>query len=112
MKIKIVSYNDFPSGKLQGFVDIQIIDWGLTIQGCKLFKNDKGSWLGLPDKEYTNKDGDRKWQSFLTFTADVDKEFQHEAKAAIQKHLEGTDNTPATPPQDDIPPIEQEEIPF
>ena len=56
----------------------------------------------MPEKEYTDSEGTRKWSSFLSFTEDVFKELRKDALDALEKHLEGAD-TPATPP-DDMPP--------
>lgn len=114
MKIKIVRWARHPSGKLEGFVDVQIIDWGLMIQGCKLFRNDKGSWISLPEKEYTDKEGTRKWQSFLHFEDAIFKDFQHEVKAALKAHRENEDGVPANnqPSKDNAPPVDQDDIPF
>lgn len=114
MKIKIVNFKKHESGKLRGFVDVQILDVGLTIQGAKFFRNDKGEWLSLPDKEYTNKEGDRKWQSFLKFTPDKDKEFQDDVKIALVKYLDGAQQETQRPQSTPDPSadVEPKSIPF
>lgn len=114
MEIKIIKFDTHESGKMLGFMDVQIVDLGLTICGCKLFENDKGRWISLPDNEYTNKSGERRWQSFLKFDTDNGKEFQHVTKAALGLHLGSDTTTPESekPLPPDLPPVEDLDIPF
>lgn len=114
MNIEIVNYTEHASGCLQGFADIKIVDFGLTIQGCKLFKKEDSFWIGLPDKEYTDREGNKKYQKFLIFSKEVDKDFKESARDVIRNSLSGesvenqvteTDQQQAREeiPDDDIP---------
>lgn len=113
MEIKILGFKKYVSGKLRGYIDVQIVDLGLTIQGCKLFRNDKGSWVSLPEEKYTDREGTCRWQPFLKFTSNMDKEFQHEVKGTLKKYLETVpDRQPDLLEESQAPDSQPYDIPF
>jgi hypothetical protein len=71
MNIKIVDFKKINSDKIVGFLTIEL-ELGMRISGISIFyKNDeKGRfkrWIGFPGRKYTNKDGQEKWENYISF---------------------------------------------
>jgi hypothetical protein len=63
--IEILEYKPMDKGALKGYVNIYMPKNGLELYGCALFEKDDKAWVGLPQKEYTDKDGQKKYMSII-----------------------------------------------
>lgn len=75
-------------GFLQGFADIYVPEWKVTINGCKLFQKNNQRWVNLPDKEFKKQDETIGYAPIIRFdTKEEQQEFSNRAKAAIEQFL-------------------------
>jgi len=75
-----------PGSSLQGFADLYIDKWQLEIFGCTLHMKDGKRWLNLPNKEYLDDQGVKKYAPIIKFkTKDLQDTFSEKAKEAIDK---------------------------
>lgn len=86
--MKCVNFKPYESGTLQGFAELEIEKWGVRIPGFELHQKGDKSWVNLPKKEYTNRDGEKAYTSFFFF---IDREhfrpFCIQAKEAVKSYL-------------------------
>jgi hypothetical protein len=73
-----------------------MVNVGLEIRDCTYHLTDKGRWIGLPAKPYTDDEGNTKYSYIVKF---LDKEkyaqFQKSALAALDKYgVEQEEETP------------------
>jgi len=103
MNWEIKNFKKYESGKLKGFFTLKA---GIfEINDCKYFVGDNGAWVSLPDKKYTDKDGNDKYSPIVWIQKDKQEGFQKWAVAEIAKIV----------PQDKPTQAEQsmgEDIPF
>ena len=68
MTIEIINYRETKSNSpLIGFVDVYISTFGLEIIGCTIFEKDGRKWVSMPQKEYVNKEGEKKYSPVNRF---------------------------------------------
>lgn len=90
MKVSIENYKSIQSGAFQGFFNLVLVSCGgLKIFGCKHFKNDKGDWFKLPQREVETEDGESEYYPHMTF---LDKEYFEELKSAVYDALQEVNN--------------------
>ena len=65
--VECTKFKKHESGPLQGFADLYIEKWGVDIHGCAVYSNEKGRWINLPSKEFTNDQGEKKWCPLVKF---------------------------------------------
>ena len=91
--IECTSFRGYSKSTLQGFADFFIHKWGIEIKGCTLHMKDGRYWIGFQSKEYTNKEGEKKFDPLIRFRershADA---FAEQAKKAIDKFCESNSN--------------------
>jgi hypothetical protein len=81
-----LNFKAFQKNTLQGFVDLEITEVGLTIHGVCLHLKEGKRWVSLPAKPWTDQDGNQKWQPVLEFTdSDARAAFQAAAIKAIDE---------------------------
>lgn len=69
----------------------------MQIIGLKLFKNQKGSWINMPDREYED-NGERKWAPIVKFTSDeVKKAFLDKVMDALRTYAMQEQAAPPPP---------------
>lgn len=119
MKIIVKNYRSFTSNTLQGFADLELVDFELTFKGCTVHRKGDKAWIGLPQREYQNKAGERQWADIVQFSRAKGDEFRHDAFAAIDEYLKGQAGvqtragTPvAKSAQSVIPTVDSENMPF
>lgn len=61
MTIKCIRYLPVNKGAFLGFADFEIHKMGISIHGCKVYTKEGRKWVSLPDKEYTNPEGEKKY---------------------------------------------------
>lgn len=104
--IKIINYKPINKNTLVGFVDISIPQFGLEIYGCTHFKKGSQEWVSFPQKEYTDKEGVKKYLSIVRFKdRNESDKFSKEALQAIMNF-----NNASTNPQDGL--NLEEDVPF
>lgn len=99
MGVKITRFKRFDKPPLYGFVDIEIPEWNMFINGCKVFNKNGGQWISLPSKEYENDQGDKKWAPLIGFHDEaVYKRFKQCLDAAWHEFINSQQ-----PPQEEHP---------
>lgn len=84
------------SGKLRAFFDLETPK--MIIRGMKLLEgNDGNLWVGPPSREYTNKDGEKKWSYVVEIT---DADLRNKISSLAREAYHGPDAD------------EQEDVPF
>lgn len=81
--MKIINFKEFKKGMLQGFFDVYIDQWGMTIS-CSLFEKHGQRWVNLPGTSY-EKDGQTKFKPLVKFTEEKHKKFQEKILELIDK---------------------------
>ena len=85
------------NGSIAGFFDLRY--HGLTIKGCKLMNGTNGHWVALPQKEGTDKEGNKAYFELMQLTK---AEAEHVRKLVIlnlQQQGYCRDNGPPPPRQ-------------
>jgi hypothetical protein len=110
MTVECTKYTPCNKGVLPGFADLYIPKTGLEIYGCQLCLKNGKQWLNMPQREYTNGEGEKKYLSIVRFRErDVQDSFAKAAITAIEKKIrEESQKIPArqqghTEIQDDLP---------
>lgn len=65
--IKVLNFKKMQKNTLQGFVDISFPETGMEIYGCTFHKKGQQEWIGLPQKEYTDGEGQKKYVSIVRY---------------------------------------------
>ena len=87
--IECIRFKSHEKGFVQGFADLYIEKWGIEVHGFTLMMKDGKRWLNSPGKEYTTKEGVKKFKSFIYFKdRDRWELFTTESKKAIDKWCE------------------------
>jgi len=87
--IECTRYKENNKGAVLGFADFYLPAWGIEINGCSLCQNEKGRWVNLPSKMYTNSEGEKKFAPYIRFKKKEDWErFCNEAKEAVDRYNE------------------------
>jgi len=84
----IVASNWRPVGKntLVGAADLTVTKWRFTFRGCLWHRKGEREWISFPAKEWTDKDGNRKFSSLGEFVSHGDaRRFSELAIAAIKQ---------------------------
>lgn len=88
----IVARNWRAIGKstLVGSANIIVVKWHLVIKGVCLHQKGDKRWIGLPSKEWIDKDGKRQFSDTFGFIDhETDRRFREAALAAIIVAAEG-----------------------
>jgi len=68
MSIEILDYKEVQGkGALKGFANLFLSKSGLELFGCGIFEKDGKSWVSMPQKEYTDKEGQKKYLPQVKF---------------------------------------------
>lgn len=107
--IECLEYKKFQKGNFLGFASIYVEKWGVIINNISVFKKDGGRWINFPSKEYTNKEGEKKYMPLIRFKEREHMDaFSDVVKQAIDEWCQKNPE-PKPPPQTQH---YQEEIPF
>lgn len=102
--MQCTKYKVINKGFLQGFADVYVPEWKVTINGCKLFQKKNQRWVNLPDKEYTKQDGTIGYAPIIRFESQEDqREFTNRAKEAIEKHIATNPQVDSFTPDQNVP---------
>ena len=84
MKIEILKYRAHSKNTLQAFLDLLITPGGIEIRDATLHDKSGKRWIGLPAREYKDKDGKQAWAKTVAFPEDRDHwDFQRAALDAM-----------------------------
>lgn len=86
-------------GKVVAFFSVE---WPgkMTVNDCKLVAGQHGLFAGMPSREYTDKQGQKKYQSIVYVEQDL---LNRISKAAEAEYNKGREQMPASAPESDIP---------
>jgi len=88
--VEIIKYKPVGKNTLVGYVDIFIPKSGMEIYGCTYHKKGSQEWISFPSREYTTKEGEKKYASYVRFRERNHQDaFSREVIAAINKDFEG-----------------------
>lgn len=83
--MKITRWNEYKSGTLQGFLDVELVS-GMGVRDLTLHQKDGKSWIAYPSKPY-QKDGETKYSNYIFFEdTNRHNKFQEQALAAERDH--------------------------
>ena len=86
MTIECLKYKAVNKGSLLGFADFFVPKMGLEVYGCQLFQKDGRRWIQLPQKEYTDNAGEKKYLSIVRFRErNINDAFSKACVDAIEK---------------------------
>jgi hypothetical protein len=66
--IKITNFKRINKGALTGFVSIENTQSSQEIRDLTVFRKDGRMWFNLPQREYMNKDGEKKYYSLVGYS--------------------------------------------
>lgn len=83
-KLKIEYYEALPKGP--GLAKFNIVfDNGLVIRDAKLMRTNGDYWISYPSKEYTDKEGKKRFWNYISFkTRDEGAEFTAQVLEALK----------------------------
>lgn len=106
--IEVQNINPVQKGSLLATCDVHIKPWKLTLNEVKIFEKGANRWLGMPSKEYTNDQGEKKYTELVTFDSDsIKNRFRSQIMEAVDKFLS---TNPDLTPEDVIK--EDSALPF
>lgn len=65
--IECVRYTTYSKGSLLGYADFYVPKWGIILRGITLHQKNGHRWINFPAKEYTNKEGEKKYSHYIQF---------------------------------------------
>ncbi len=106
--LQVKNINPVGKGNLVATCDVRIAPWKTTLKEVKIFEKGANRWLGLPSKEFINKDGEKKYVELVEFDDDNTRNrFKAQIMGAVDKFLA---ENPDMKPEDVIK--EDEDLPF
>lgn len=106
MSLECIKYHAVNKNTLLGYADFFIPKMGLEIAGCAHFRKNDQEWVGLPNREYTTKDGEKAYAPIVKFREKSHQNaFSDAARKAIATKLQAVDQ--GAPPHQD-----EHEVPF
>ena len=86
MNILVRSFKRYDKNTLKAFVDLEILDIGLTIKDCTVHQQAGSSWIGLPGRQYED-EGKKVWATILIFSKEKKEEFRIASVEAIKEFV-------------------------
>jgi len=112
MQIKVTRYKENPKqGNVKGFVDIEIMIDGtpLSINGVTEVGSNNGTFYGLPQRSYTNNEGETKYVAICGFFEKETRQvFNDGMKEALEVYRQNTSVRAKPAPEPD----RSEDLPF
>ncbi len=106
--LEVQNINAVNKGTLLATCDVHIIPWKMTLHEIKVFEKGANRWIGMPSREFTNDQGEKKYTELLTFdTEAIKNRFRNQIMGAIDKFLA---ENPEMKPEDVVK--EDDELPF
>ena len=106
--IEVQNINPIQKGSLLATCDVHIKPWHMTLHEVKIFEKGANRWIGMPAKEFTTPEGEKKYTDLVTFdNENVKNRFRSQVMGAIDKFLEAN---PEMTPEDVVK--ETDDLPF
>lgn len=87
MAIKITYYNKFEEGLCKGSFGVYIEEADLYFRGIReMQKSDGSRWFAFPSKEFTDKNGDKKYADYFYFGKEKREPFQAKLRIALMHY--------------------------
>lgn len=84
MNVECTKFKSCVKGPLQGFAHLKIVDLGLEIYSCTVWQKNGKRWVKMPEKEYIDSVGEKKYFPHCRFnTMPMHEEFSNAAIKAI-----------------------------
>ena len=105
MHIECKSYRPFEKGALQGFCELYLPGPpGMTIKDIGVFQKNFKRWVNLPQRSYTDREGNQKFAPYVVVDEGAYWSFQEESLKAIDAFLAAKGQSSSEHPvDDDIP---------
>lgn len=88
MTIECIKYTPMNKGYLLGFADIYVPKMGIEIFGCGIYEKSGRRWCSFPAREYTDKEGKKKYMPYIRFRNKDHKElFSTEVLKTVAPHI-------------------------
>ncbi len=85
--IEILNYRPVNKGALVGYVNINIVKWGLTINKISIFFKDSKRWINLPQENYES-NGEKKYFPLVRFNdSQVSSKFQQAVLSSFDEWM-------------------------
>lgn len=90
MAIKITHYTPMQSqGACKGIFSCYIEEWDLHFRGLKEIVTSEGKkFIGFPQKEYTDKNGEKKYLDYVSFGKETGQRFQAKLRVTLAAYKE------------------------
>ena len=106
--IEVLEYKPMEGkGALKGYANIYMAKNGLELYGCAIFEKDGKSWVGLPQKEYTDKEGQKKYLPIIRWR---ERNHQDAFSKAVVEAVRLHQPKPPAPRQESL--FDEENVPF
>lgn len=80
------NFRKIGKGTLIGTVDLEIVGWKLLFKECLWHRKEDREWIQFPRREFSDREGNRKFADIITFTdREVSGRFQKAALAAARE---------------------------
>jgi hypothetical protein len=87
-RLEIRSWRPMVKNTLRGFFTV-VLPSGLIINECSLHERNGARWISFPAREYSDAQGQRKWETILTFRdSKVSDKFRDLTLAALDEYHE------------------------
>lgn len=89
--VEITKYTPLktPMGAFIASCEVRVPAWKMTIREIKVFEKGNQKWVGLPSREYLNKEGEKKYSDTIVFDTEEDKNaFRNSIAKAISAYLD------------------------
>jgi hypothetical protein len=87
-EVKIIEYKAVNKGALQGFLSIELVPSTMQIRDLTHFKKGDNEWFNMPQKEYTNKDGEKKYYATVFYEdTEIRERFMESLSVAFKKYM-------------------------
>lgn len=103
--IKVTKYKEIKKGALIGICEFHDDVRRMTFREVKIFEKAGQRWIGLPNKEFTNKMGEKKYMALVKEDDEIKEDLRKQVLDALQ-YFKLTDCTVS----DEYVP--DEEVPF
>jgi hypothetical protein len=74
MELKVLTYTFIGRGYLLGECDVVIVDKGIELYGCKIFRKDDKTWVNTPETSIRLADGTYRTKPHIKLLSSSDRE--------------------------------------
>jgi hypothetical protein len=82
-----LNFRRVESGALHGIFDIRVVHWYLTLRSCRWFVKGRTEWVGLPSRQWTDKNGRTHYDENVVIDDVHAARFQDSALEALHRLL-------------------------